>query len=76
MAWRTSNNSLSNQITTQGNADFKVMNNLLTLQENHVEEYFQYHGEHFVAAMEKLFEDIIERVVIQMLIKMKFVSKF
>ena len=74
MAWRTSNNTLSNQITTQGNADFKVMNNLLTLQENHVEEFFQYHGENFFGSMEKLMEDVIERVVSQMLVKMKFVS--
>ena len=74
MAWRTSNSALANQITAQGATDFKAVNNLLTLQENHVEEFFQYHGEHFLAAMEKLFEDIIERVVSQMLMKMKFVS--
>jgi len=74
MAWRTSNSAIANQITAQGATDFKAVNNLLTLQENHVEEFFQYHGEHFLAAMEKLFEDIIERVVSQMLMKMKFVS--
>ena len=74
MAWRTSNNALSNQITSQGAADFKVMNNLLTLQENHVEEFFQYHGENFFNSLEKLMEDVIERVVSQMLVKLKFVS--
>jgi len=74
MAWRTSNSSISSQITTQGQADFKVMNNLLTLQENHVEEFFQYHGEQFFGSLEKLMEDVIERVVSQMLVKLKFVS--
>ena len=70
----TSNRSLSNQITTQGQSDFKVMNNLLTLQDNHVEEFFQYHGEAFLGSFEKLLEDVIERVVSQMLVKLKFVS--
>ena len=74
MAWRTSNSALSNQITTQGAADFKAVNNLLTLQENHVEEFFQYHGEQFLTAFEKLLEDVMERVVSQMLVKLKFVS--
>jgi hypothetical protein len=74
MAWRTSNNALANQITTQGAADFKAVNNLLTLQENHVEEFFNYHGENFFFSLEKLMEDVIERVVSQMLVKLKFVS--
>jgi hypothetical protein len=74
MAWRTSNSTISNQITTQGAADFKAVNNLLTLQENHVEEFFQYHGEQFLSSLEKLMEDVVERVVSQMLVKMKFVS--
>tara|TARA_R100000687_G_C6419909_1_gene150493 strand:- start:184 stop:861 length:678 start_codon:yes stop_codon:yes gene_type:complete len=74
MAWRTSNSTIANQITNQGAADFKAVNNLLTLQENHVEEFFQYHGEQFLASMEKLMEDVVERVVSQMLVKMKFVS--
>jgi len=74
MAWRTSNNSLSNQITSQGTADFKAVNNLLTLQENHVEEFFSYHGEQFLTSFEKLIEDVVERVVSQMLVKLKFVT--
>ena len=74
MAWRTSNATIANQITAQGASDFKAVNNLLTLQENHVEEFFQYHGEQFLFAMEKLLEDVVERVVSQMLVKMKFVS--
>jgi len=74
MAWRTTNNALANQITTQGTADFKAVNNLLTLQENHVEEFFTYHGEQFLTAMEKLMEDVMERVVSQMLVKLKFVT--
>ena len=74
MAWRTTNSTISNQITNQGAADFKAVNNLLTLQENHVEEFFNYHGEGFLTAMEKLLEDVMERVVSQMLVKLKFVS--
>jgi len=74
MAWRTSNNALSSQITNQGTSDFKVMNNLLTLQENHVEEFFQYHGEAFLTSLEKLIEDVVERVTSQMLVKLKFVT--
>jgi len=70
----TSNSAISNQITNQGQSDFKVMNNLLTLQDNHVEEFFQYHGEAFLSSLEKLMEDVIERVVSQMLVKLKFVS--
>ena len=74
MAWRTSNNTLANQISNQGTASFKAVNNLLTLQENHVEEFFTYHGEQFLSAFEKLLEDVMERVVSQMLVKLKFVS--
>ena len=40
------------------NQSFKSMNNLLTLQENHVEEFFQYHGPEFMNALEKLMEDV------------------
>tara|TARA_R110000824_G_scaffold63992_6_gene167603 strand:- start:516 stop:1250 length:735 start_codon:yes stop_codon:yes gene_type:complete len=68
----TSNRNLATQITAQGAADFKSVNNLLTLQENHVEEFFTYHGEHFLTAMEKLMEDVIQRVVSQMLVKLRF----
>ena len=70
----TSNSALSSQISTMGQANFKMTNNLLTLQENHVEEFFQYHGEQFLNAFEKMMEDVMTRVVSQMLVKMKFVS--
>ena len=70
----TSNTTLASQITAQGAADFKAVNNLLTLQENHVEEFFQYHGEPFLRALEKLMEDVTQRVVSQMLTKLKFVT--
>ena len=70
----TSNSALSSQINTMGQANFKMTNNLLTLQENHVEEFFQYHGEPFLNAFEKMMEDVMTRVVSQMLVKMKFVS--
>ena len=49
----TSNSALSSQMNTMGQANFKMTNNLLTLQENHVEEFFQYHGEPFLNAFEK-----------------------
>ena len=61
-----------NAITSQGDTTFKTVNNLLSLQDNHVEEFFQYHGEAFLTAMEKLMEDVIERVVSQMLVKLSF----
>jgi len=70
----TSNSALASQINTMGQANFKMTNNLLTLQENHVEEFFQYHGEPFLTAFEKMMEDVVTRVVSQMLVKMKFVS--
>ena len=41
----TSNGTLATQIGAQQQTQFKAMNNLLTLQENHVEDFFQYHGE-------------------------------
>tara|TARA_B100001094_G_scaffold331585_1_gene400451 strand:- start:10987 stop:11697 length:711 start_codon:yes stop_codon:yes gene_type:complete len=70
----TSNSALSSQMNTMGQSQFKMTNNLLTLQENHVEEFFQYHGEPFLSAFEKMMEDVMTRVVSQMLVKMKFVS--
>lgn len=70
----TSNTSLSSQINQQSQANFKSVNNLLTLQENHVEEFFQYHGEPFLQAFEQLLEDVTTRVVSQMLTKLQFVS--
>ena len=53
----TSNGSLAKQISSSNNSTFKTVNNLLTLQENHVEEFFQYHGPEFLAALEKLMDD-------------------
>jgi len=70
----TSNSALSTQMNSMSQQNFKSVNNLLTLQENHVEEFFQYHGEQFMQAFERLLEDVTTRVVSQMLVKMKFVS--
>ena len=41
----TSNSTIYSQMNANQQAQFKTMNNLLTLQENHVEDFFQYHGE-------------------------------
>ena len=70
----TSKANLSTQMNSMSQQNFKSVNNLLTLQENHVEEFFQYHGEQFLQAFEQLLEDVTTRVVSQMLVKMKFVS--
>ena len=64
----TSNKQLAAQITANQSAQFKATNNLLTLQENHVEEFFQYHGEMFFTSLEQLIEDVVERVVSQLLV--------
>ena len=58
----TSNGALASQMNQHNNDNFKAMNNLLTLQDNHVEEFLLYHGEAFFSAYEKLLEDVIERV--------------
>ena len=58
-------------ISSQGDTTFKTVNNLLSLQENHVEEFFQYHGKDFLSTLEKLMEDVTERVVSKMLSKLK-----
>lgn len=68
----TSNSNLATQIGAQQQTQFKAMNNLLTLQENHVEDFFQYHGEAFLSALEKLIEDTVTRSVSQMLVKLEF----
>ena len=68
----TSNSSLASQIEAQGAAQFKATNNLLTLQTNHVEEFFEYHGEGFLIALDKLVEDSVERVVAKMLSSLRF----
>ena len=70
----TSNGALSTQMNSMSQQNFKSVNNLLTLQENHVEEFFQYHGEQFLRAFEQLLEDVTTRVVSQMLVKLKMVS--
>jgi len=70
----TSNGALSTQMNSMSQQNFKSVNNLLTLQENHVEEFFQYHGEQFLRAFEQLLEDVTTRVVSQMLVKLQFVS--
>ena len=68
------NSTLMNGIQAQGDANFKNMNNLLSLQDNHVEEFFQYHGEAFLTSMEILLEDVVSRVVSQLLTKLEFDS--
>ena len=64
--------TLNNALATNQNQTFKAVNNLLTLQENHVEEFFQYHGEDFMVAIEKLLEDVVQRVVSKMLGDLEF----
>ena len=68
----TSNGQIANQINDSQTAQFKAVNNLLTLQENHVEEFFEYHGVQFLTAFEQLIEDVVERVVSQQLKNLKF----
>tara|TARA_R100000231_G_scaffold89624_2_gene67717 strand:+ start:343 stop:1065 length:723 start_codon:yes stop_codon:yes gene_type:complete len=68
----TSNGQIANQINDSQTAQFKAVNNLLTLQENHVEEFFEYHGVQFLTAFEQLIEDVVERVVSQQLKSLKF----
>ena len=68
------NRTIVNTITAQQDANFKTVNNLLSLQDNHVEEFFQYHGEAFLSTFEKLMEDVTERVVSQMLSKLSFTT--
>ena len=67
----TSNGALATQMQQNSSTTFKSMNNLLTLQDNHVEEFFQYHGEVFLTTFEKLLEDVVERVMSQMLAKLE-----
>ena len=68
----TSNGQIASQINDSQTAQFKAVNNLLTLQENHVEEFFEYHGVQFLTAFEQLIEDVVERVVSQQLKSLKF----
>lgn len=69
-----SNRTIVNTINAQNDSTFKTVNNLLSLQDNHVEEFFQYHGEAFLSTFEKLMEDVTERVVSQMLSKLSFTT--
>ena len=66
MVFGTSNGVVLAAVNGQNEAQFKTVNNLLSLQDNHVEEFFQYHGEKFLTALEKLMEDVTERVVSKM----------
>ena len=68
----TSNGTVLGAVQATSDQQFKNVNNLLSLQDNHVEEFFQYHGEHFLTALEQLMEDVIERVMSKMLAKLKF----
>tara|TARA_R100001015_G_C4602462_1_gene157427 strand:+ start:323 stop:976 length:654 start_codon:yes stop_codon:yes gene_type:complete len=70
----TSNKTVLGAVQATSDQQFKNVNNLLSLQDNHVEEFFQYHGEQFLTSLEKLMEDVIERVVSQMLAKLSFDS--
>jgi len=70
----TSNGTVLGAVQQQGDQQFKNVNNLLSLQDNHVEEFFQYHGEMFLTALENLMEDVTERVVSQMLSKLSFTT--
>ena len=70
----TSNGTVLGAVTAQSDTTFKNVNNLLSLQDNHVEEFFQYHGEQFLTTLEKLMEDVVERVVSQMLAKLAFTA--
>lgn len=67
-----SNRAMMSGLQQQGESNFKNMNNLLSLQDNHVEEFFQYHGEKFMTALEQLLEDVTERVVNRALSKLAF----
>ena len=68
----TSNGQIMSSISANNQSQFKTMNNLLTLQENHVEDFFQYHGEAFLAALDKLIEDAVSRSVSRLLTQLKF----
>ena len=68
----TSNSTLYSQMNQNQQAQFKTFNNLLTLQENHVEDFFQYHGEAFLTALAQLMTDVVERVVSETLVNLSF----
>ncbi len=70
----TSNGAVMGAVQAQSEQQFKNVSNLLSLQENHVEEFFQYHGQQFFAALEQLMEDVVARTVSQMLTQLVFVQ--
>tara|TARA_R110000744_G_scaffold10319_2_gene32147 strand:- start:2877 stop:3593 length:717 start_codon:yes stop_codon:yes gene_type:complete len=72
MGFGTSNGTVLAAVNGQNDSQFKTVNNLLSLQDNHVEEFFQYHGEQFLTTIEQMMEDVTERVVSQMLAKLSF----
>ena len=70
----TSNRTVLGAVQAQNDQQFKKVNNLLSLQDNHVEEFFQYHGEMFLTALEQLMEDVVQRTVSDMLGKLSFTN--
>ena len=70
----TSNGTVMSAVNAQSDQQFKNVNNLLSLQDNHVEEFFQYHGQQFLTSIEKMMEDVVERVVSKMLAKLQFTT--
>jgi len=74
MVFGPNNKDIVGAISTAQDTQFKTVNNLLSLQDNHVEEFFQYHGTKFLTTFEKLMEDITERVVSKMLSKLEFIQ--
>ena len=68
----TSNSALASQMNNNNDSNFKAMNNLLTLQDNHVEEFLLYHGEAFFTEFEKMMEDVVQRVMSTMLSSLHF----
>ena len=74
MVFGPNNRDIVGAISASQDTQFKTVNNLLSLQDNHVEEFFQYHGHKFLMTFEKLMEDVTERVVSEMLSKLEFVQ--
>ena len=70
----TSNTTVLGAVQAQNDQNFKTVNNLLSLQDNHVEEFLNYHGEVFLSSIEKLMEDVVERVVSKMLNQLSFTT--
>jgi len=70
----TSNGTVLTAVQAQNDQQFKNVNNLLSLQDNHVEEFFQYHGKEFLSALEQLMEDVVQRTVSDMLGKLSFTN--